>query len=43
MSRLKSMGGTGDATDLELPPLPFDMDDMDRLLQETTVRALESK
>ena len=37
------MGETGDATNLELPPLPFDMDDMDKLLQETSVRALESK
>ncbi|WAR03772.1 GOGA3-like protein [Mya arenaria] len=35
--------GAGDAARLELPPLPFDMGDMDRLLQETTVRALDSK
>ena len=29
--------------DIELPPLPLDVAEMDRLLQETTVRALESK
>ncbi|KAH3894054.1 hypothetical protein DPMN_018211 [Dreissena polymorpha] len=35
--------GEGDSPGVELPPLPFDLEDMDRLLQETTVRALESK
>ncbi|XP_045171286.2 golgin subfamily A member 3-like isoform X2 [Mercenaria mercenaria] len=43
MSKLQSVSGSGDAGTTELPPLPFDIADMDKLLQETTVRALESK
>ncbi|XP_060605796.1 golgin subfamily A member 3-like isoform X2 [Ruditapes philippinarum] len=43
MSKLQSMSGSGDAGTQDLPPLPFDIADMDKLLQETTVRALESK
>ena len=43
MSKLKILNGGGDADQLELPPLPFDLEEMDKLLQDTTVRALESK
>ncbi|KAL4223294.1 spermatogenesis [Mactra antiquata] len=43
MSQLKQIGNSGDSVTPELPPLPFDISDMDKLLQETTVRALESK
>ena len=43
MSKLQSVSGSGDTGTQDLPPLPFDIADMDKLLQETTVRALESK
>ncbi|KAK3589140.1 hypothetical protein CHS0354_017107 [Potamilus streckersoni] len=45
LRKLGSMKNNSNISDLnvELPPLPFDLDDMDKLLLDTAVRALESK
>ena len=41
--KLSALSGVTNSGDTELPPLPFDIEDMERLLQDTTVKALESK
>ena len=41
-NKLQQINGGSDA-ETELPPLPFDIEEMDKLVQESAVRALESK
>ena len=41
-SKLQRINGGSDA-ETELPPLPFDLKEMDKLVQDSSVRALESK
>ena len=41
-NKLQQINGGSDA-ETELPPLPFDIEEMDKLVQESAVKALESK